>query len=300
MPAGYSIPPHACNAASVTTHLLYTYCNDGKGDFLIEHWLESLRLNVSLSKIDVMVIDFGLSPKQRAILQHRGVLLWPGVADGRMSNVQYRHLAEFLRAHPAYDQVCYADCGDLVFQADISNLFERARAQFKVALEPDFNFGLHKLTLGLKDFKPDKLSEVERVLGRQPTANCGFLIGPASEMAGIWTTYTVMCKSADVHGTDQLLINYIIRCKGFDELPRRYNYVLFLNAEHFYYDADNILHDQAGIVPVVHNAGQHDFARTIADFGYRQGRIKPRLYPFAIRCLYRVLDVFYGVALGPR
>ena len=158
------------------THLIYTYCNEGKGDFLIEHWLKSLRLNVCLSKIDVMVIDFGLSPAQRAALLENGVIVWPGTRDGRMSNIQYRHLADFLRVHPHYDQVAYSDCGDLVFQADISGLFERERAKFKAVLEPDFNFGLHKLTLGLRDFKPEKIDDIEHLLGRQPTANCGFLV----------------------------------------------------------------------------------------------------------------------------
>jgi len=66
-------------------HLIYTYCNAGKGDFLIEHWLKSLCLNVCLSKIDVMVIDFGLSPAQRATLLEQGVIIWPGIRDGRMS-----------------------------------------------------------------------------------------------------------------------------------------------------------------------------------------------------------------------
>ena len=281
-------------------HLIYTYCNAGKGDFLIEHWLKSLCLNVCLSKIDVMVIDFGLSPAQRATLLEQGVIIWPGIRDGRMSNIQYRHLADFLRVHPHYDQVAYSDCGDLVFQADISGLFERERSKFKAVLEPGFNFGLHKLTLGLRDFRPEKLDDIEHLLGRQPTANCGFLVGPASAMAGIWDHYTAMCKGVEVHGTDQLLINYVIRRHGFEALPRRYNYVVFLNSEDFFYDAEKFLHDQEGIIPVVHNAGRYDFARTIADFGYRQGRMKPWLYPFAIRCLYRVLDVFYGLAFAPR
>jgi hypothetical protein len=233
-------------------------------------------------------------------LTEKGVLLWPGIPDGRMSNVQYRHLAEFLREHPHYDQVAYSDCGDLVFQADISALFEPMGSTFKAVLEPDFNFGLHRLTLGLRDFRPEKVAALERELGRHPTANCGFLIGPAAEMAEIWTAYTAMCRGVDAHGTDQLLINYIMRRKGFEEQPRRYNYVVFLNSEYFFYDADRFLRDRDGIVPVVHNAGRYDIVRTIANFGYRQGRIKPWIYPFAIRCFYRVLDVFYRLAFSPR
>ncbi|MER8766882.1 MULTISPECIES: hypothetical protein [unclassified Mesorhizobium] len=279
------------------THLIYTYCNANKGDQLVNDWLYSLHKHVDLTDIDVMVIDFGLTESQRARLRDQGrVQLWPGQADARMSNIQYRELSAFLATHKNYDQICYSDCGDVIFQDDISNLFYQSPDLFKAVIEPEFNFSLHRITLGVSDVRPECLPEIAKTLGLKPTANCGFLIGPATKMGAIWETYSSMCRSAARHGTDQLLINYLLHRDGFAELPRRFNFVTFLNGEAFHYDAERFLADNAGIIPVVHNAGRYDFARTIARFGYRRGRIKPPAYYNGIRLFYWVLGSLYVAA----
>ena len=267
-------------------HLITTYCNSGKGDFLVQHWLRSLKENVDLTGIDVMVIDFGLSPQQRKALGEQQVVLNPQVPDGRLSNIHYRHVAEYLHSHPFYDQVLYSDCGDIVFQSDISMLFDVAKDKFRAALEPEFNYDLHRLTLGVRDIKEARLSEIRRVLGPHPTMNGGLLIGPAKKMGTIWNEYSELCCGTAVHGTDQLVISYILRRDGFEELPRKYNYVTFLNGEHFHYNDSHLLCNSMGIIPVVHNAGRFDFARAISNFGYRQGQVKPRVVPLLFRTTY--------------
>lgn len=279
-------------------NLLYTHCNAGAGDTLIRHWLRSARLHIDLTNIEIMVIDFGLSEHQREQLREEGVELWPARADGRTPNIQYRELASYLATRPDIDQVVYSDCGDLVFQADIAPILQRQGALMKAVLEPEFNLALHGMTLGFGDVRPERLAEIRATIGERPTANCGLVAGPRNTMMAIWDTYQAFCHGVDLHGTDQLIINYILRRDGFIELERSWNYVTFINHHRVYYDADGFLCDRAGRIAVVHNAGRHDAVRTISGFGYRCGRIKPRVYTESIRLFYRALDRLHGIVFS--
>jgi hypothetical protein len=273
-------------------HLITTYCNQYKGSFLIDHWLKSLKSNIDLTNIDIMVIDFGLTDEQVSILKKQGVIVNPQIPEGRMSNLHYKYLTEFLNTHE-YDQVLYSDCGDLIFQQDISGLFEIAKEKYKAVLEPEFNFKLHRITLGFNDVKKDRLPLIQKELGNRPTLNGGFVLGPAKKMAEIWPIYSSMCNDIQVHGTDQLIINYIFYKNDFEILPRKYNYVTFLNAEKISKDKNDFFVNDEGIIPIVHNAGRYNFARAIADFGYKQGRIKPRIFPAAFRLYYKLIKHLY-------
>uniref|UniRef100_E6QWM2 Uncharacterized protein n=1 Tax=mine drainage metagenome TaxID=410659 RepID=E6QWM2_9ZZZZ len=276
-------------------HVLYTHCDAGKGDTLIDHWLRSAKLHVDLTDIEIVVIDFGLTETQRAQLRNEGVTLWPARADGRTPNIQYREIAAYLATRPDIDQVVYSDCGDLVFQADITPILKYEKTKMKAVVEPEFNLALHGITLGFGDVRPEWLAEIRKMLGERPTANCGFVVGPREKMASVWATYRTFCHGVALHGTDQLIINYILRRDGFVELERIWNYVTFLNGERFYYDSDRFLCNREGRIPVVHNAGRYDSVRTITGFGYRCGRIRPRAFSESIRLFYRSLNWLHGV-----
>ncbi len=277
-------------------NILYTHCNAGAGDILIHHWLRSAKLHVDLTNIEIVVIDFGLTDDQREQLRKEGVQLWLGRADGRTPNIQYREIASYLATRPDVNQVMYSDCGDLIFQADISPIFEHHTAMMKAVIEPEFNVALHGITLGFGDVRPECLADIRETIGESPTANCGIVVGPRERMMAIWDTYQLCCHGTKLHGTDQLIINFILYRDGFIELDRSWNYVTFINGRKFYYDADGFLCDQESRIPVVHNAGRYDSVRTISDFGYRRGRIKPRAYTESIRFFYRALDLLHRIA----
>jgi hypothetical protein len=276
-------------------HTLYTHCNAARGDALIQHWLRSAKLHVDLSNIEIVVIDFGLTETQRKQLRNEGVTLWSARADGRTSNIQYREIAAYLATRPDIDQVIYSDCGDLVFQTDITPILTCGDTRMKAVVEPAFNFALHGLTLGFGDVRPERLDEIRQMLGERPTANCGFVVGPRTKMASVWDVYRTFCHGVGLHGTDQLILNYMLRRDGFVELERIWNYVTFLNDERFYYDSDGFLCNSEGRISVVHNAGRYDPVRTIAGFGYRCGRIRPRVFSESIRLFYRSLNGLHGV-----
>lgn len=276
-------------------NVLYTHCNAGAGDILINHWLRSAKLHINLTHIEIVVIDFGLNEHQREQLREEGVELWPALPDGRTPNIQYREIARYLATRPDVDQVVYSDCGDLIFQADIAPILQHHKSMLRAVPEPEFNVALHGMTLGFGDVRPERLDEIRATIGGANTANCGIVVGPRDKMMAIWGTYQAYCHGVDLHGTDQLIINFILRRDGFIELDREYNYVTFINGQRFYYDAEGFLCNHAGRIAVVHNAGRYNSVRTISGFGYRCGRVKPRVYTESIRLLYRALDRLHRI-----
>lgn len=271
--------------------LISTYCNRYKGDFLIHHWLKSLQLHVNLTGIDIMVIDFGLTDEQVQLLKDRGVIVNKQEPEkGRMSNFQYKFLGQYLKAHPEYDQVLYSDCGDLVFQQDIAHLFSISPGKLRLVPEPGFNYFLHRLTLGFRDVKRERIKDIKKVLKDHTTCNCGFVMGPAKIVSSIWDFYQENCHGTEVHGTDQLIINYLAYRDGFEVLPGRYNYVTFLKKEKISKNRDGFFTLNGEVLPVVHNAGRYNFARAISDFGYLQGTNKKRTFIFLLRAYYKILD----------
>jgi len=276
-------------------HLISTYCNRFKGDFLINHWLLSLKKHVNLDNTDILIIDFGLTDKQRQVLLSQGIMLMPADPYGRMSNIQYQYLSGFLQKNPHYDQVLYSDCGDIIFQDDISHLFNLETSKFKAVPEEEFNYRLHKITLGISDVRKDKLKMIEAVLQNKSTVNCGFIIGPAAKFVDIWPTYNLLCKDVKIHGTDQLIINYILYKEGFIRIAMKFNFVTFLNKDAFFKNANSFFENAEGIIPVVHNAGKYDFARRISDFGYQRGVIKSRKSALFFIYSYRLLNKLAGI-----
>ena len=107
---------------------IITACDARYGDFLARHWLRSLRENVDLRDIDVIVLDFGLESKQRAELE--GAVLVPARREGRINVARRLETARFLRERD-YDQVLTVDGGDVIFQKDVSHLFARDKDSFR-------------------------------------------------------------------------------------------------------------------------------------------------------------------------
>jgi lipopolysaccharide biosynthesis glycosyltransferase len=271
--------------------LIATYCNQNKGDFLIDDWLYSIKTHVNLKDIDIMVIDFGLNDEQVSKLKAHGVIINTQTPlAGRMSNFQYKFLTAFLQKNPIYSQVLYCDCGDIIFQEDISHLFTLEPDKFRLVVEPDFNFTLHRIILGLSDVKPGKIRMIRDKIGRSSTVNCGFVLGPAARMASIWQEYVSLCDTTFVHGTDQLVINYIAYREGFHKLSSTFNYVTFLKNERLRVDKEGFFVTNIGRINVVHNAGKYEFARSISGFGYKKGTVKNRARLLMFRYFFKLLS----------
>jgi hypothetical protein len=259
------------------------------GDFLIEHWLRSLRENVCLDSIDVIVLDYGLSQAQRFYLARHGVFLRAGTRDGHVTVLRYRETRDLLRER-AYQQVCLCDSGDLIFQDDIAPLFERHPESFRAVCEdykPVFSFFIRD-----DCFRPVHRQQIAASYNEHRMINAGFLIAPRSGMVALCAACLEMIQDPGRFGLDQLVVNHVLHQQGFEELERRYNFVVVTSAERFRIE-EGLFVDEAGRrIAVVHNAGNYRFLRPIDRFGYGPG------YNVLKQEIYATLRRFYASREG--
>ena len=67
------------------THVIVTSSDSRYGDFLVRHWGRSLKTNVDLRDIDVVVLDYGLTAIQRQGVEALGFQINPASATGTSS-----------------------------------------------------------------------------------------------------------------------------------------------------------------------------------------------------------------------
>jgi hypothetical protein len=254
-------------------HLIETYADFRRGDFLVNHWLRSLKENVDLRDVDILVHDYGLTDAQVKQLRELGARVERGVRDGRMSNIHYRDLADFLRKYE-YDQVLYSDGGDIIFQSDIRPLFENHKDSYRGVCEDVFTLPMHQWTLGVGDIKGDSYPTIKRLLYKKPMINGGFVLGPARKMVHCWDEYLSLCRDHRRHGTDQIIMSYLMYRDGFVRLPEKYNFVLITTKSRFSITRGRFYDSAGELIPVVHNAGRYDWARSVSRFGYGEDRNK--------------------------
>jgi hypothetical protein len=89
-----------------------------------------------------------------------------------------------------------------------------------------------------------------------------------------------MIRNKRQFGPDQLVVNYLLHRCGFEELERRYNFVVATSAEPIQIEEGLILDQQGRRIAVVHNAGRNRFLRPIDNFGYGPGHnvLKKEIY----------------------
>ncbi len=247
------------------------------GDFLIEHWLRSLRENVRLDGIEIVVLDYGLSLAQRFYLQHEGVLLRPGQRDGHVTVLRYRETRDLLIERP-YEQVCLCDSGDIIFQDDISSLFEHSPHAYRAVCEdykPIFSFFIKD-----KFFRPEDKPRIADSFIKNRMINGGFIIAPRTRVLELCDACLGMIGDKGQFGPDQLVVNYLLHQQGFTELERRYNYVVATSVEPTRIEEGQFLDPDGRRIAVVHNAGNYRFLRPIDNFGYGPGHnvLKKEIY----------------------
>jgi hypothetical protein len=238
------------------------------GDFLIDHWLRSLRENVRLDAIEIVVLDYGLSLAQRFYLEHHGVLLRPGRRDGHVAVLRYRETRDLLIERP-YEQICLCDSGDIIFQDDIASLFERRPDTYRAVCEdykPIFSFFI-------KDgfFRPEHKHQIAASFTKNRMINGGFVIAPRGRLLELCNACLEMIRDKRHFGPDQLVVNHLLHGRGFEELERRYNFVVVTSAEPVRIEQGQFFDQDGRRIAVVHNAGHYPFLRPIHNFGYGPG-----------------------------
>ncbi|MCS7205112.1 MAG: glycosyl transferase family 8 [Leptospiraceae bacterium] len=246
-------------------YLIATASDRKYGDFLVEHWLYSLWENVRLSKIQILVLDYGLSKAQRFYLEKHKILVHSCTRDGHVVNLRFRDLYSFLKIHP-YEQILMCDSGDLIFQDDISFLFEEHIDEYRAVCEdlaPLFDYFIKT-----DYFYKEDIDELKETLILKKMINAGFIIAPYKKMLHLCEVLVSKTKDKHQFGPDQILINYVLHKEGFVELPTKYNFIPVTCLEEFYIKDGFFYNKKGQKIPVVHNAGNLNFFRSIENFGY--------------------------------
>jgi hypothetical protein len=272
-------------------HVIFTATDAKFGDFVADHWLASLVDNVDLSNVDVVVLDYGLSDEQRSRIESRGAVCQSCVKDGHVVNVRFRDIANYL-ARRDYDQVLAIDGGDVIFQADISDVFQRDKDRFRVVCH-EFEIPIHDVIMRRDDIDAGAFHDISEYLRGKPTINFGVLFGPARGFCEMWASFERTTDRFDTYGSDQLLGNYFIYHHGFVELSVDYNFAIMATRSRFRI-RDGVFFNSSGeVIPIVHNCGKLEIARDIRNFGYGSGRNRRKfLVPLFLRGAFTAINFF--------
>ena len=283
----------------VATHLIVTASDSRCGDFLIDHWHRSLRQNVQLQDIDIVVLDYGLTAEQRRRILEAGMELQECIHDGHVTNIRYRDIATLL-AKRSYHQVLLVDGGDIIFQSDISHLFRDRPTRIRAVCD-ERKYSLQSVLPILSDFRPDQRRAISRFLHDRPQINGGFVLGPGAAFVHLWEEFHSLTRSMTQFAADQILLNYVLHRDGFEELPSRYNFVLVAARSTFVVRDGQFFDATGALIPVVHNAGHMPFFRRVSRFGYGADRNVVKVSSHvAVRVLFAAVDLWSRLSGGGR
>jgi hypothetical protein len=257
-------------------HVIFTACDKKYGDFLINHWYRSLKENVELSNIDVVVLDYGLSDAQRRKLRN-SVILHKCKRDGHVTTIRFRDMFTYLSGH-VYDQVLSIDGGDIIFQADISQLFEKDKTYFRGVYEVYNQF--IKIYATSLFFEKEIAAQIKNSLKDRSILNAGVVIGPYKKFLSLCEEYTRIIKDTTKYGPDQAAVHYIVHREGLKPLESKYNFILTTGKDKFKIKNSKFYNEDGELIPIVHNGGQLDQLRPIKNFGYgpKYNKLRPVVY----------------------
>lgn len=269
-------------------NIIITCSNEKNSSFLIDHWYKSLKKNVNLNNIDVMVIDYGLSEKSRQRLRKEKVILSKGNDRYHIVNGRFFDAGSYLKKNK-YDQVLFVDGGDVIFQEDFSGMFDKDKDTFRVVpLSMEVLFFEWFL---FNNFSEKIKQKIWKVIRNKPVINAGVIFAPAGKFIKLASEMSKLIKNKRAFGPDQIVLNYFLYKSEYKFMDRKYNFMV--STEDFKV-VDGIFYTKNGNkVSIVHNAGQVDFFRAIDNFGYgkKNNKLKHVIY-HAKRAQYNILGAY--------
>ena len=246
------------------SHAIVTASDRRCGDFLTKHWGRSLKENVDLRDIDVVVFDYGMTESQRHAAAGLGFQIRPGRRDGLVANVRIRDFRYWLET-TAYDQILSIDSGDIIFQSDIRHLFETHKDTFRACCEavPVQSYGA---CIDTSDFHPGAFCRVYEHIKHRPLINSGVFLGSQEKVLSVFREFCDLTKSLDSSAIDQLVVNYRCYKDGFMQLDETDNFVLLTAKSRYSVHKGQFFDGEDRLIHIVHNAGVR--FRMIKDFGY--------------------------------
>ncbi len=274
-------------------HVIITSSNQKYGDFLIYHWLRSLKENVNLNGIDVVVLDYGLTSEQVSRLRNNGVILFKGEKEGHVNTLRFIDIGRFLK-NQLYDQVLAVDGGDIIFQSDISFLFDKDKKFFRAAVMEFEVMFFESFSLG--NFNLSDLTGIRQVLKNKKTINAGVIFGPAKKFIGLADECQKMITNKWAYGPDQIVVNYFLYKEGVKLLDKKFNFLLCTVKEGFNIKQGVFFSQSGRKIAIVHNGGRDGLLRPIINFGYgRQPKKINYLAYLGQRLIFSVIEFFKNI-----
>jgi CBS domain-containing protein len=270
-------------------HVIVTVSDHNCGDFLTDHWWPSLRDNVNLRNIDVVVLDYGLNDEQRRKVDAAGIIRRVCVKNGFVGNLFLRDMKSLL-LDSDYDQAVVFDAGDIIFQVDFSHLFDEYKDRYRAVCE-EVDSSIHDVFMSRGDFSVENWKKIDDVLHGKPVINGNSVFAPARNWIAISTAYEQLAESYDCYASNQVVTNYVLHSQGFEKLPTKYNFCLVTVKSKFRITNGRFYDEQGNLIPIVHNAGGKDRYRTIRNFGYGPQYNRPLF----LHSLFYVLSTFKKV-----
>jgi len=269
---------------------IITAANAKVGDFVINHWLASLADTNDLRKTDVIIIDYGLTETQISVLRKKKVIVLPGTKQYHIVNKRFFDAASYLKTR-SYDQVLFVDSGDVIFQGDISKVFDMHPDCFRVV-------PLGKRILFYKwfifnHFEEEVKREIWRVIRNKPVINAGVIFAPAKKFIELCDRMQSLIRDKEEFGPDQIVVNYHIYNDLFKFIDAKYNFMMSTAYAGFRIKKGMFYKLSGEKIVIVHNAGQMDIFRPIYNFGYgtNHNQIKHVMY-FLKRSMYYFLEMY--------
>ena len=258
-------------------NVIITCSNERYGDFLINHWLKSLKENVNLENIDIVIIDYGLNKLQKTLLLKERVILFEGTKKYHIVNKRFFDSAKYLK-NKSYDQILFIDGGDTIFQEDIIHVLDKNKNTFRVI---PLGMGVLFFEWFIFDNFEKKIKEkIWKVVKNKPVINAGVIFAPCQKFISLCRLMEELIVKKETFGPDQIILNYFLYQGGFKFINNKYNFMMSTEEKGFIVKKGIFYKPTGEKIVIVHNAGQMDFFRPIKNFGYGEkfNQIKHVIY----------------------
>jgi hypothetical protein len=264
---------------------IFTSSNEKYGDFLVNHWLKSLKDNSNLENIDIIILDYGLNKRQVKALKKNNAIVKKCKLKGHITCIRWKDTAKYLKKHK-YKQIMAVDGGDIIFQGDVSELFKIKPNKIKACQEdigaPFEDFFIENY------FIKNEEKKIKNTIKNKRMINAGMIVGPQKLMLKLANELDRILINKDQFGPEQIAVNYILYKVGFVPLDKTWNFVVTTSENEFKIVNGEFYFPSGEKIKIVHNAGMTYIFRPIKNFGYGKGKneLKPPIY-YLLRLTYK-------------
>lgn len=256
-------------------NLIITATDKKYWDFLINHWLKSLQDNNKF-EYKILILDYWLDENQKNKLIQQGCIIEKCERKWHVVNIRYIDAKRFLE-WKNYDQIMICDSWDIIFQADISKIFEIEKNKFKAVCE-QISPPMLEMTILWNYFEKQYWEKVYKIISWKKMINWGVLVASQDLFIKLCEEIEKNVVKLDKFWPDQIILNYFLYKNWFFEIDRTYNFIPTTVKEKFSIKNWVFYDKNWEKIRIVHNAWSKAILRTIKNFWYWKNFNNANLY----------------------